>query len=125
MALVHPELRFYVGDTWEIEADLHYADGSPFNLGAGAAVTWQMSDANGNVIFSLSLGAGVTVADTADNPPYQVAIAVPGANAAQPLTGNYPTTAAVLPGRYSDRIIAVDPSGYRSTQCVGVIDVKA
>jgi hypothetical protein len=113
MAALHEPLAFYAGDSWEIEVACHYADGAPFNLGAGAAVEWSLSDAKGNVVVSMSLGAGIAVLDGAATPPHRCLI-----------TLSPEQSAALAAGEYRDRTVATDPAGLVSTQAVGAIRVK-
>jgi hypothetical protein len=111
MAALHAPTAFYAGDTWEIDGELHYADGTPFNLAAGAAVEWTMTDANGNRVLDLTLlNGGISVI----NPAGQCLIIVTSAQ-----SGPVPA------GKYSDRLRAVDPAGFVSTQWVGTIEVRA
>ncbi len=111
MAALHGPLSFYRGDTWDIDACLHYADGSPFNLGAGAAIVWELKDDAGNVIFSASLaGGGIVVIP---DKPGQCLITVT------------PTqSAGIAVGKYNDQLRATDPTGFVSTQAVGSTEVR-
>jgi hypothetical protein len=108
---VHGPEHFIEGDTWEIQGNLAYADGTPFNLGAGCAIVWAIEDANGNVVLELSLAAG--------------GIVVLDAAAGQCLvTTSSMQSAAVGIGTYTDQLRATDPSGYVSTQWSGPIIVE-
>lgn len=110
MAWLHAPLGFYAGDNWEIAGPLHYADGSAFNLGAGAVLEWVMEDDAGNVILSASLGSGISVTDLTDA---EILIALTPAQ-----------TAVVTPGTYRDQLRATDPAGFVSTQWAGSILVR-
>lgn len=109
MTVVHKPLNFRPSDTWEILGNLAYADGSPFNLAAGAVIAWKVEDANGNVIASATLAGGeITVTTT----PGQCLITIlPG------------ITRAIPVGSYTDQLQATDPTGYVSTQWTGPVNV--
>lgn len=111
MPALHPPLAFKRGDTWEIDASLHYADGSPFNLGAGAVAEWKVEDGAGNVVLDLSIANGGIV--VIPDKPGQCLITVTPVQ-----------SAAVAAGKYSDELRAIDPTGFVSTQAVGSIDVR-
>jgi hypothetical protein len=110
---IHPSQGFKVGDTWEIQGNLYYADGTPFDLGVGCSILWVMQDSNGALFPSspLSLNAGITILD--------------------PLNGIClvtltPTQSAAIPvGSYTDQLQATDPTGYVSTQWEGPINAYA
>lgn len=110
--MIHPALSFYRGDTWEITGNLAYADGSPFNLAAGAAVAWKVEDGSGNVIVSGTLAGGQIAAVAAV--PGQILITIPRA-----------TTDVLVPGDYTDQLQATDPTGYVSTQWTGPVNVRS
>lgn len=112
MAQLHELLAFYVGDTWDIDFACFYRDGTPFNLGNGAAAEWTLKDATGNTIFDLTIGnGGIAVVD--------------GPNGKCLISLSTAQTAPLVPGRYSDRLRCTDPSGLVSTQALGSIDVRA
>lgn len=115
MAALHDPWSFFAGDTWNLLGELHYADGTPFNIGPGATLTWELKDKFGSVILDLSLAAGgITVVDPLDTPPSECLITVT------------PTqSAAIPPGIYQDQLRATDPSGTVSTQMRGTIRVVA
>jgi hypothetical protein len=113
-AALHPRSAFTCGDTFPIYACLHYADGSPFNLGAGAVIEWEMQDCDGNVVLELTLaGGGIIVTDPGDTPPNKCLITITALQ-----------SAAIMPGKYKDQLRAIDPSGFVSTQAVGSIEVR-
>lgn len=120
MPSLHEPFAFTRGDTFTIEAWLHYADGKPFNLGPGAAIIWQLEDGKGDVILSLSLSAGgiaVLDLDVLDASP-------PGVPHHCLVTITAAQSAAITEGRYRDQLRATDPAGVVSTQSVGSIDVR-
>jgi hypothetical protein len=120
MAALHPPFAFTSGDTYPIYACLHYADGSPFNLGAGAVIEWEMQDCDGNVVLELTLaGGGIIVTDPGDTPPNKCLITI---TPTPILSGGQ--SAAIMPGKYKDQLRAIDPSGFVSTQAVGSIEVR-
>ena len=109
---VHAAEYVSVGDTWEIEGVLAYADGSPFNLGPGCDIRWAVQDAAGNTVILESLGAG--------------GIAVLDAAAGTCLITVAPQDSAlVATGNYVDQLRATDPTGYVSTQWTGPVNVRA
>jgi hypothetical protein len=113
MTAVHDPCAFRVGDTWPIAGLLFYADGTPFNLGAGATVAWELKscgrDEDSVVVLSFALGTGITVTNAAG----QILITV------TPLQ-----SAAIPPGEYVDWLRAADPAGLVSTQWTGTIKVR-
>ena len=110
MTTFHVPENFKQGDTWEIEGRLAYADGTPFDLGAGCSIGWIMEDAAGNQILSLTLGNGITVLDPA---------------AGRCLITVAPVqSATVAVGSYTDQLQATDPAGYVSTQWQGTINAR-
>jgi hypothetical protein len=114
MAALHPPFAFTSGDTFPIYACLHYRDGSPFNLGAGAVIEWEMQDCDGNVVLELTLASGgIMVTDPGDTPPYECLITITALQ-----------SAAIMPGKYKDQLRATDPSGFVSTQAIGSIEVR-
>ena len=114
MAALHPPFSFTKGYTFPIYAALHYADGSPFNLGAGAVIEWELQDKDGNVLLELTLvGGGISVTDLTDTPPNKCLITITAVQ-----------SAALAPGKYKDQLRAIDPSGFVSTQAVGTIEVR-
>jgi len=114
MSLLHPTLAFKQGDTYPIEATLHYADGKPFNLGAGAVITWVLQDCDGNVILEYTLaGGGISVTEPDDTPPNQCLITITATDSAR-----------IKPGEYKDQLRAIDPTGFVSTQAEGTINVS-
>lgn len=114
MAALHQPFVFYRGDTWQIVGTLHYADGGPFNLGAGAVVTWEMQDQTGAVVIEKLLSdGGIAITDPADMPPNQCLITVTAAQ-----------SAVIAIGKYRDQLRATDPSGVVSTQAVGEVEVR-
>lgn len=107
-ARVHRPFNFVVGDTWEITAALSYGDGTPFNLGAGCAITWRLLDADGNTVILMSLGAGIDVLDAVAG---TCLVTVP------------PSISATIPvGNYTDALQATDPTGFVSTQSIGAVN---
>ena len=109
MSQIHKPIYFAQGETWEILGNLAYADGSPFDLGTGAAVGWKVEDASGNLITQATLSGGqITVTG------------VPGQCLIVLLPGN---TAAIAVGNYVDQLQAVDPTGYTSLQWRGPFNV--
>src|ERR1700721_2061000 len=109
MAELHELLAFYVGDTWDIDFCCFYRDGTPFNLGAGAAAVWTLTDPTGNVVFTQTIAnGGFNVVD--------------GPNGKGLVSLSPTQTAPLVPGRYTDRLRCTDPSGFVSTQVVGSID---
>lgn len=109
---VHPSQTFKTGDTWEIQGNLSYADGTPFNLAAGCSLQWGIEPAaGGSLVLELTLGSGITVLDAANG---ICLITVP------------PVQSSAIPvGSYVDQLQATDPSGYVSTQWTGPINVYA
>lgn len=112
MAAVHAPCAFYRGDTWDIDGLLFYADGTPFNLHAGAAVQWTLEDAQGNVALALTIGNGGIVVVDAGNGKCLITVT--------PLQ-----SAAIAAGKYTDQLRATDPTGFVSTQWVGTIEVRS
>ncbi len=108
---VHPPEYFTESDTWEIQGNLAYADGTPFNLGAGCAISWGLKDSTGAVVLELSLGSGIIVLNAAGG------ICL--------ITVAPSQSEAVGVGAYTDQLQATDPSGYVSTQWAGPINVTA
>lgn len=108
---IHKAERFEVGDTWKITGLLTYADGSPFNLGAGCSIEWALQNSAGNTVLTLSLGSGVTVVDP-DNGVCLITVT--------PLQST-----AISVGSFVDQLRAVDPASQVSTQWQGPIDVYA
>jgi len=102
---------FQQGDTWQLQGNLHYADGTPFNLGPGCSITWGLQNAAQQVVFTLSLNAGITVVDAAGG----VCL----------ITVTPAQSVDIPAGSYVDELQATDPSGLVSTQWQGPIDVKA
>ena len=110
MTTFHPPENFKQGDTWPIQGNLAYADGTPFNLGAGCSIGWRLEDSQGNVILSLSLGSGITVLD---------------ATAGTCLITVAPSqSSGIGVGSYTDQLQAIDPNGYVSTQWQGTINAR-
>lgn len=108
--LTHKTEYFEVGDTWEIEGRLAYADGTPFNLNAGCAIEWAIEDSAGTTVRSATLGSGITVID---------------ANGGVCLVTIQANQSAMIPvGNYTDQLRATDPGGYVSTQWTGPIVAK-
>jgi hypothetical protein len=111
MTTFHKPENFKVGDTWPITGYLSYADGTPFNLGAGCGIQWGLQNATGTVVLELSLGNGISVVDPAGGvclvtvQPFQSAI--------------------LAVGSYTDQLQATDPSGYVSTQWQGTINARS
>jgi hypothetical protein len=86
-------------------------DGTPFNLGTGAAAEWTPKDASGNTVSDLTIGnGGIAVVD---GPGGKCLISL---SAAQ--------TGGVAPGRYSDRLHCTDSGGPR-VDAVGRFDRRA
>jgi hypothetical protein len=110
MTALHVEAAFRQGDTFPIFGSLFYADGTPFNLAAGATVQWTLKDCNGNQALSYSLAGGIVVSDAANG---KITITVVPSD-----------SAGLAPGEYRDTLRAVDPSGYVSTQWTGIIRVR-
>jgi hypothetical protein len=110
MTTFHPPENFKQGDTWEIQGNLHYADGTPFNLGDGCTIGWIMEDSAGTQVLSLTLGSGITVLDAAAG---TCLITVPPS-----------LSANVGVGTYTDQLQAIDPAGYVSTQWQGTINAR-
>jgi len=110
MATTHPPVNsFKPGATWEIQGSLHYANGTPFNLGPGCNIQWALQNSMGQIVLSLSLGDGITVQDADAGICY--IIVLPGLSATIP------------PGSYVDQLRATDPSGYISDQWQGAINI--
>ncbi len=105
---IHPPLYFVVGDTWPIQGNLAYADGTPFDLGAGCSIQWSLEDSAGNTVLSYALGTGITVLDAAAG---TCLVTVPPAD-----------SATVAIGAYVDQLQAVDPTGLVSTQFTGPVN---
>jgi hypothetical protein len=110
MATTHRVQSFKTGDTWEIQGNLSYADGTPFNLAAGCSILWGIEPAaGGSLVIELSLGSGIAVLDPANG---ICLITVP------------PVQSSAIPvGDYVDQLQATDPTGYVSTQWTGPINV--
>lgn len=108
---IHSKQAFQVGDTWEIQGVLAYADGTPFDLSVGCALRWGIKPAaGGSLVIELQLGNGIIVLDAAGICLITVA----------------PTQSAAIPvGSYVDQLQAIDPTGYVSTQWTGPIDADA
>lgn len=107
---VHKPEFFDMGDTWELEGRLAYADGTPFNLNPGCAIQWALQDSTGSNVLSFVLGSGITVLDANGG---ICLITVP------PIE-----SAGILVGQYTDQCRATDPNGYVSTQFQGTINVN-
>lgn len=108
----HPPQYAYNSDTWEIQGNLSYADGTPFNLAAGCAIKWGIEPAaGGSRNLELTLGSGITVLDAA--------------NGVCLITVTPVQSAAIPVGSYLDQLQATDPSGYVSTQWTGPMNVSA
>lgn len=106
---------FQQGDTWQLQGNLHYADGTPFNLGPGCSITWGLQNpTTGVVVFELSLNAGISVVDAAGG---VCLITVTPAQSAGIAAMQNPTP-------YTDQLQATDPSGLVSTQWQGPVEVK-
>lgn len=110
MSTTHPPVNsFKPGATWEIQGNLHYANGTPFNLNSGCAIQWAMRNAAGQTVLSLTLGDGISILSPDSGVCYIVV--TPGRSGAVP------------PGDYVDQLRATDPSGYVSDQWMGAINV--
>src|SRR5262249_12446931 len=107
----HKAETFVESDTWEIQGVLHYADGTPFNLGAGCNIVWGMKDSTGSVVLELSLGSGIVVLDATAGTCL--------------ITVSPAQSQAIGAGNYTDQLQATDPTGYVSTQWTGPINVVA
>lgn len=108
---IHRPETFTVGDTWELQGTLTYADGSPFNLAAGCNILWAIENSGGTVVLELSLGSGIEVLD---------------ATAGTCLVTVLPSQSDAVPvGIYTDQLQATDPTGYVSTQWQGVVNANA
>ncbi len=108
---LHREESFFQGDTFVIFGALRYADGTPFNLAAGAAVAWTLKNAAGEAVLSYSITGGqVSVSSAAAG---TITITIPAGD-----------SASLPPGRYGDACVATDPHGYVSTQWIGTLCVK-
>jgi hypothetical protein len=111
MTNVHRSQSFQQGDTWQIQGNLSYADGSPFDLNTGAFVEWGLQDSAGATVIVLTLGAGIEVIDP---------------NAGTLLITMTPLqSSGIAVGDYADQLRAIDPLGYVSTQWYGPINVYA
>lgn len=106
---IHPPLNFKPGDTWQIQGNLAYATGLPFDLSPGCFLEWAIEDSTGHTILAAQLGNGITVLDAAAG---QCLISI-GASQSQ----NVPV------GGYVDQLRAIDHTGYASTQWQGPINV--
>lgn len=107
--LAHRNLTFYPGADWEIQGNLTYADGTPFNLSIGCQIMWAMADSTGSKVLFLTLGNGITVLNAAQGTcllliPRSISLTVPL-------------------GTYTDQLRAIDPTGYVSDQWSGTITV--
>ena len=111
MTTFHKPENFKIGDTWPITGYLSYADGTPFNLGAGCGIQWAIQNATGTVVLELSLGNGISVVDPAGGVC---------------LVTVQPFQSATIPvGAYTDQLRATDPTGYVSTQWQGTINARS
>jgi hypothetical protein len=111
VTVFHPPQGFKVGDTWEIQGNLYYADGTPFNLGAGCGILWAIQNAAGSTILQLSLNAGITILDPVNGICLITVL---------------PTQSDLIAvGSYTDQLQATDPTGYVSTQWEGPINAYA
>jgi len=108
---VHKPEYFQQGDTWQLQGNLHYADGTPFNLGVGCSIEWGLQNSAGQVIFTLALNAGITVLDPV--------------NGICLITVTPAQSDGIIAGAYVDQLQATDPSGLVSTQWTGPISVAA
>jgi hypothetical protein len=111
MTALHVEAAFRQGDTFPIFGMLSYADGTPFNLAAGATVEWTLKDCNDVAALSYAIGTGVVVTDAANG---KITITVTPSD-----------SSGLAPGVYKDALKATDPNGYVSTQWTGTIKVRA
>lgn len=109
MTTTHNAQTFEKGDTWEIQGTLAYADGTPFDIGVGATVSWSLQDANGAAILTYTLGSGIFIVDLSKA---KILIRVPAS-----------VTDTIAPGNYFDELRATDPDGFVSTQWDGEIVV--
>lgn len=109
MTQIHKPLHFAQGETWEILGNLAYADGTPFDLGDGAAIGWKVEDTSGNLITSASLAGGQIT--TTDVDGQCLILLSPGATASLPV------------GSYVDQLQASDPTGYTSLQWQGPFSI--
>jgi hypothetical protein len=108
---IHRPQDFKVGDTWEIQGNLAYADGTPFDLGPGCNLQWAIQNSAGAITLELELGNGITILDPVNGIC---------------LITVTPTQSAAIPvGSYTDQLQATDPTGYVSTQWEGPINVYA
>lgn len=103
----HAPERFQVGDTWNIVGILAYADGTPFNLGAGASISWGLQNAAGTLVLSLSVGSGITIVDPV--------------NGICLITVTPLESTGIGAGSFVDQLRAVDPASYVSTQWMGPV----
>jgi hypothetical protein len=109
MTQIHKPVYFAQATTWEIQGNLSYADGSPFDLATpGASVQWKVEDSSGNIIVQASSGGGTI---TFTGVPGQCLIILPAAA----------TNKAV--GSYADQLQATDSTGYTSLQWSGQFSV--
>lgn len=107
---VHQPEYMNVGDTWEIEGVLAYADGTPFDLGAGCDIRWAIQDSAGATTILKTLGSGITVID-------------PAAGTCLITVGPEDSDVVAI-GNYTDQLRATDPTGYVSTQWTGPFNVR-
>ena len=111
MSTPHPAHRFKPGATWEIQGNLAYANGLPFNLASGCFIEWAIqAQAGPDVnVLTLTLGNGIAVLDAL--------------NGVCLITVTPAQSALVPVGKYLDQLRATDPSGYVSDQWAGPINV--
>lgn len=108
MTTTHPQVSWFAGDDWQINALLLDDTGAPFNLGS-AVVKWALSSEAGETVID-DADVNVVVVDAAAG---LCAIHVPSS-----------MTSPLLQGRYRDSIRIV-AAGITSSLCWGYIWVTA
>jgi hypothetical protein len=110
MTQTHARFLLYAGDTLEIDASLHDADGTALNLANADEIEWNLRNASQQVVASLRLSGGVEITNALSG---KCRITLP------------PMQTNVLPvGTYYDEIRATMSDGTISTQAVGEIAVE-
>jgi hypothetical protein len=109
MTATHPNVRWFAGDDWQINATLLDENGNPFDLTQTHMIKWALMNGQFQRVLD-DTDVSVTLIDAIAG---QVAILVPAAK-----------TSGLVSGNYSDSIRIIF-GGFTSTLSYGPISVSA
>lgn len=109
MTETHPDFLFYSGSTWQLDAALHDAACNPLDL-TGTMVAWRLYDARNSKKLELTRDNGIAMINESGG--------------LIRITVSAQQSAPLARGSYRDEIVVAMPSGFVSTQAVGLIMVN-